>query len=139
MCSPLRNSFNHFLLFPMPNQITVIPRLPAKNLDETKEFFEIHLEFKTISIYPDYFMMEKEGAELHFFRYPDLDPLTNYSMVYLRLKKGIESLYSDFLQRNVPIHPNGSLELKPWGMMEFSILDPNHTLLTFGQEMDGLL
>lgn len=119
----------------MPNPITVIPRLPAKNLEETRSFFEIQLGFKTINRYPDYLLMEKEGIELHFFHHPELDPLTNYAMVYLRMKEGIDMLYADFLQRNVPIHPNGSLEAKPWGMMEFSVLDPNHTLLTFGQEL----
>jgi hypothetical protein len=33
----------------------------------------------------------------------------------------------------VPIHPNGKLELKPWMQKEFSILDPDHNLLTFGE------
>lgn len=117
----------------MPYPITVIPRLPAKSLEETRSFFEIQMEFKTINRYPDYLLMEKDGIELHFFHYPELDPLTNYAMVYLRLKEGIEAVYADFISRNVPIHPNGSLEKKPWGMLEFSVLDPNHTLLTFGQ------
>jgi hypothetical protein len=27
------------------------------------------------------------------------------------------------------------LETKPWGMREFSLLDPDHNLLTFGQEI----
>lgn len=122
----------------MSNPITVIPRLPAKNLEETREFFEIHLEFNTIGRYPDYLLMEKEGVELHFFHHPDLDPLANYAMIYLRMKEGIETLYAGFLHRNVPIHPNGPLEAKPWGMLEFSVLDPNHTLLTFGQELGEL-
>ncbi len=111
----------------------VIPRLPAINLWETREFFEKQLKFITVNQYPDYLVMKKEEVELHFFHFPDLDPLTNYSMVYLRLSEGIESIYADFKNRNVPIHPNGALETKPWGLMEFAVLDPNHTLLTFGQ------
>jgi hypothetical protein len=31
------------------------------------------------------------------------------------------------------IHPNGKLQTKPWGQKEFSILDPDNNLLTFGQ------
>lgn len=113
----------------------VIPRLPAKDLDQTQVFFEKQLLFNTSSRYPDYLIMKKAEVELHFFHFPDLDPLSNYAMVYLRLEDGIEALYDDFLLRQVPIHPNGPLEIKPWGMKEFAILDPNHTLLTFGQSL----
>jgi hypothetical protein len=77
--------------------------------------------------------MKKGQAELHFFRFADLDPLSNYAMVYIRIDSGIEDLYADYLSREVAIHPNGALELKPWGVKEFALLDPNHTLLTFGQ------
>jgi catechol 2,3-dioxygenase-like lactoylglutathione lyase family enzyme len=111
----------------------VIPRLPAKDLDQTRTFFETHLQFSLKGIFPDYLIMEKGEIELHFFHFPDLDPLTNYAMVYVRMEEGIETLYEDFIQRRVPIHPNGPLEIKPWGMKEFAVLDPNHTLLTFGQ------
>ena len=31
-------------------------------------------------------------------------------------------------------HPNGPLETKPWGQKEFSILDPDNNLLTFGEK-----
>lgn len=117
----------------MPTDLKVIPRLPARDLDQTQAFFERHLLFTTQSRYPDYLVMKKGEIELHFFHFPDLDPLTNYAMVYLRMSDGIDLLYQDYLDRNVPIHPNGPLEIKPWGMKEFAILDPNHTLLTFGQ------
>ena len=117
----------------MQAAIKVIPRLPARDLDLTREFFEQQLQFSLKGVFPDYLIMEKGEIELHFFHFPGLDPLTNYAMVYLRMEGGIDSLYQDFLQRNVPIHPNGPLEIKPWGMKEFAILDPNHTLLTFGQ------
>jgi len=34
------------------------------------------------------------------------------------------------------IHPNAPLEAKPWGQLEFFLLDPDNNLLTFGQELD---
>jgi hypothetical protein len=37
------------------------------------------------------------------------------------------------LDNNVSIHPNGHLEDKPWQQREFSLLDPDNNLLTFGQ------
>jgi hypothetical protein len=36
-------------------------------------------------------------------------------------------------ERGVAIHPNGQLALKPWGQREFSLLDPDNNLLTFGE------
>lgn len=111
----------------------IIPKLPAKDLDETQSYFETKLQFSTQSRYPDYLIMKKGSAELHFFHFADLDPLTNYAMIYIRVEHGIEELYADYQKRGVAIHPNGPLETKPWGTKEFAVLDPNNTLLTFGQ------
>lgn len=111
----------------------IIPKLPAKDLDETRIYFESQLEFSTQSRYPNYLIMKKGSSELHFFSFQDLNPLTNYAQIYIRLESGIEDLYAEYLRRGVAIHPNGPLEQKPWGVKEFALLDPNHTLLTFGQ------
>lgn len=111
----------------------IIPKLPARDLDETRIYFETKLQFSTVSRYPDYLIMKKEASELHFFKFAELDPKTNYAMIYIRLEQGIEELYADFQKRGVAIHPNGALEIKPWGIKEFALLDPNNTLLTFGQ------
>jgi hypothetical protein len=54
-------------------------------------------------------------------------------MIYLRIDAAIETFYQQLQDLKVVIHPNGKLELKPWNQKEFSILDPNGTLLTFGQ------
>ena len=40
-----------------------------------------------------------------------------------------------FLYQKISIHPNGPLEIKPWGQKEFSLLDPDGNLLTFGQRI----
>jgi hypothetical protein len=37
------------------------------------------------------------------------------------------------IKNGVSIHPNGSLEIKPWKQKEFSILDSDYNLLTFGE------
>lgn len=119
------------IIMDIPFQI--IPKLPAMDLDETQNYFKTKLQFEVRSRYPDYLIMKKGSAELHFFQFAGLDPLTNYAMIYIRVESGIEDLYADFLKRGVIIHPNGPLETKPWGTKEFALLDPNHTLLTFGQ------
>jgi hypothetical protein len=82
--------------------------------------------------YGDYLLLEKDGVEIHFFEFKTLDPLENYGQIYIRTNQ-IEALYNQLLDVNVTIHPNAPLQRKPWGQMEFSLLDPDHNLITFGQ------
>ena len=53
-------------------------------------------------------------------------------MVYIRVQD-IGAWYDSLVEAGVAIHPNGALATKPWGQREFSLLDPDHNLLTFGQ------
>ncbi len=82
--------------------------------------------------YPEYLMVGRDGVELHFFLFRELNPTENYGQVYLRCV-GISEFYQALVDRGVAIHPNGSLMRKPWGQVEFSLLDPDHNLLTFGE------
>lgn len=45
----------------------------------------------------------------------------------------MDELYKSFLENKVSIHPQGELQTKTWGQREFSLLDPDNNLLTFGQ------
>lgn len=113
--------------------ITICPKLPMINKAITKNYYVNSLGFIDISAadYDDYLLLQKDNIELHFFKFEALNPAENYGQVYIRTKN-IEALYNLFLTTNVPIHPNGNLALKPWGQTEFSLLDPNNNLLTFG-------
>lgn len=82
--------------------------------------------------YDDYLMVMKDQIQLHFFEFKGLDPKENYGQVYIRTD-AIDSLYKSLLENNILIHPNGKLQEKPWGQKEFSLLDPDNNLLTFGQ------
>jgi len=63
-----------------------------------------------------------------------LDPKENYGQVYIRTND-IEALYKSMLDNNNNIHPAGHLQAKPCGQKEFSMLDPDDNLLTFGQSL----
>ncbi|MGJ1261721.1 bleomycin resistance protein [Sphingobacterium spiritivorum] len=108
------------------------PKLPMRDKAITLAFYTKELGFGLIGDYGDYIMIRKENIEIHFFLFRELDPLENYGQVYIRTDN-IEECYQSFLDNNVSIHPNGPLEIKPWGQKEFSLLDPDHNLLTFGQ------
>ena len=108
------------------------PKLPMRDKTLTKDFYLNKLRFTEIGDFGDYLMIRRDGIEIHFFEFKGLDPHENYGQVYIRTVD-IHELYRSFINNEVQIHPNAPLETKPWGMKEFSILDPDNNLLTFGQ------
>lgn len=107
-----------------------------RNKEVTKEYYINMLGFKQFGIteYPNYLMVQKDDIQIHFFEFKGLKTRKNYGQVYIRTND-IESLYEELIANNVDIHPNGALEIKAWGQKEFSLLDPDNNLLTFGQEL----
>lgn len=112
---------------------TIIPKLPFVNKEITIDFYLNQLGFNLISDYGDYVIMNLKNVELHFFSHPELKPEKSDFMIYLRIDRDIDGYYKKLQDLGVRIHPNGALENKPWHQKEFSIIDPNGTLLTFGQ------
>jgi hypothetical protein len=110
------------------------PKLPMRNKALTKEYYLNKLNFNILADYGDYLMIGRDSIEIHFFEFKDLDPKENYGQVYIRTDD-IDNFYQFLIERKTSIHPNGKLEIKPWGQKEFSILDPDHNLLTFGQNI----
>ena len=112
------------------------PKLPMRNKDETKDYYINKLGFIQLGSedYEEYLMIKKDQIEIHFFLFKDLDPKENYGQVYIRTDD-IDNLYKSMLERKISIHPNGPLTQQPWGQKEFSLLDPDNNLLTFGQSI----
>jgi hypothetical protein len=110
---------------------SIIPKLPFIEKQKTIDFY-VQLDFRLQSDYGDYVIMSSEQTELHFFSFTSLQPAKSDFMIYLRVNV-VESLYTALQKKGIAIHPNGKLEVKPWNQKEFSILDTNGTLLTFGQ------
>lgn len=110
------------------------PKLPMRNRSITKDYYVNKLGFDDIGsdAFAEYLIVEKDNLQIHFFAFKELDPKENYGQIYIRTDK-IDKLYQDMLDNGVEIHPNGSLENKPWQQREFSLLDPDNNLLTFGQ------
>ncbi|MGB4957874.1 MAG: VOC family protein [Saprospiraceae bacterium] len=113
---------------------SINPKLPMRDKHKTKEYYITSLGFVLVGNvdYDGYLMIRKDEIEIHFFEFMDLNPKENYGQVYIRVDD-IDHLYQSLLDNNVKIHPNGSLKTQPWGQREFSLLDPDHNLLTFGQ------
>ena len=114
----------------------VNPKLPMRNKTVTKDFYVNKLGFRNVGNldYDGYLMVKKDNVEIHFFEFKEIDPKENYSGIYIRTDN-INNLYQFLLDNKVSIHPNGPLETKAWGQREFSLLDPDNNLLTFGQRV----
>ncbi|WP_366069182.1 VOC family protein [Flavobacterium sp.] len=84
--------------------------------------------------YDDYLIVGKDEIELHFFTFKELNPTENYGGVYIRTDD-IDKLYQSLLDSKISIHPNGNLDIKPWGQKEFALQDSDNNLLTFGQSL----
>lgn len=111
-----------------------LPILPARDLQETRTFYE-GLGFSTVGWWPDtfggYAIMQRDGLEMHFFRYPELDPASTYAQCYWRVAH-VDALYAEILRVGIGA---SKPEDKPWGMREFALSDPNGTLVRVGQAL----
>ena len=112
------------------------PKLPMRNKAITRNFYINQLGFQELGSadFDGYLMVQKDSIEIHFFEFATINAVENYGQVYIRTQE-IETVYNNFLNNGVAIHPIGPLEIKPWGQKEFSILDPDYNLLTFGQSL----
>lgn len=112
------------------------PKLPIRNKAVTRDFYITKLSFEEFGSadFEGYLMVKKDNIQIHFFEFSQLNPSENYGQVYIRTDD-IDGLYKSLLERKVGIHPNGHLQTKPWGQKEFSLLDPDNNLLTFGQNI----
>jgi hypothetical protein len=116
--------------------LNIHPKLPMRNKDLSRDFYINKLDFKEFGSadFDGYLMVQKDHIQIHFFEFKDLDPKENYGQVYIRTDR-IEEFYQTLLDNKIRIPPAGQLQIKPWGQKEFSLLDPDHNLLTFGQSL----
>ncbi|TMI79591.1 MAG: VOC family protein [Bacteroidetes bacterium] len=112
------------------------PKLPMRDKVITREFYLNKLGFQQFGSadYDGYLMVEKDKIQIHFFEFKDLDPAENYGQVYIRTDE-IDKLYRSALDKNLSMPTAGHLQTKPWRQKEFSLLDPDNNLLTFGQSL----
>ena len=109
---------------------SIIPKLPAKDLEATRLFYTEKLNFKVINTYPDYLLLQRDNMEIHFFLHRQLDINRNDGMCYVRVTN-IEELYKGLKDSNFP--NLGKLETRPWRQKEFSICDNQNNQITFGE------
>jgi catechol 2,3-dioxygenase-like lactoylglutathione lyase family enzyme len=108
------------------------PKLPMRDKKITRDFYLNKLGFTIAGgDYDGYLMIKRDGIQIHFFEFRDVNPAENYGQVYIRTDD-IKGFYEMAKKAGADVT---TLESKPWGQQEFSIHDPDNNLLTVGQSM----
>jgi len=110
------------------------PKLPMRNKTITRDFYLNKLDFQEFGSadYDGYLMVQKDNIQIHFFEFKELNPNDNYGQVYIRTDD-VDERYKLALDKKLNMPEAGHLQTKPWRQKEFSLLDPDNNLITFGQ------
>ncbi len=113
-----------------------IPILPSRSIAATLDFYRT-LGFVGEAHDADagYAILRRGTLELHFFQHPTLVPAQSDAGCYLRVRD-VHAIHADALRLGLPdvgIPRLDSLSAKPWGLLEFAIIDPDGNLLRIGQ------
>lgn len=113
-----------------------IPVLPAADAAESLKWWTEICGFAETfrdGTPPNYVGINRGEAHLHICGMSDkalARTVGDQTMVRLRVK-GIDAMHAEYLKRGGKVHPNGSLQTKPWGTREFGAIDPNGVCVTF--------
>ncbi len=113
-----------------------IPTLPSRSLSNTLAFYgRLGFGGEVLGVGGSYAILTRGDLEIHFFLHPELRPAESSAGCYIRVAD-VDALYAAFSEAGLPgngIPRMDALELKPWGMKEFAIVDDDGNLLRIGQ------
>ena len=115
---------------------SAIPVLPAADTTESLYWWTKVCGFEESfrdATPPTYAGIRRDEANLHITTIADKKlarVIGDQTMVRLGVK-GIEAMYTEYQKRGGLVHPNGSLQTKPWGTKEVGAIDPNGVCVTF--------
>ncbi|GAC1303634.1 MAG: bleomycin binding protein [Vulcanimicrobiaceae bacterium] len=108
-----------------------VPVIPALDVEVTLGFFGRYLGFAELfrdATSPSYAGMQRDGVTVHIFEC-EAKRIAEWSSFRV-IVRGIAELYAGASTAGI-VHPNGKLEPRPWGTLEFTILDPSGVAITF--------
>lgn len=113
----------------------ISPMLPVANLDETVGFYCDVLGFSVVKKFPEYAIVERDGATIHLMPAADetvLKAVRGHTDIYIEVN-GIAALWAH-VQKSKDRHRTRDLFEQPYGMTEFHISDPNGCLVFVGEK-----
>lgn len=113
--------------------LSAAPVLPALDVRTSTAFYVEKLGFAVSFDYGNYVGMERDGVALHL-TLADEHVTGEHAGLCVIYVRDIDSLYARCQAQGI-VHPNGPLEVKPWGVREFVVLDPVNTGLRFMERL----
>lgn len=123
------------------------PIFPVRDLTASLGFYE-RLGFRTATYDAGYGFARRERLRLHLRVVTELDPVANNSGVYAEAA-AVDALHAEWLRCGLRVvstvaeaeeeragRITATVEAKPWGVREFTILDPDNNQLRFGQKIE---
>ncbi|NND34441.1 MAG: hypothetical protein HKN76_17785 [Saprospiraceae bacterium] len=112
----------------------VVPFLPTANIQETIQFYQNQLGFDDLWIWdePPTVIRLGRGPVKFLFNLDPEHPVLQKGFDIMVFMSGIEELYKAYQEQGLAF--SEVLELKPWGIWEFSIRDNNGYFLRFADE-----
>jgi catechol 2,3-dioxygenase-like lactoylglutathione lyase family enzyme len=113
-----------------PRITSTVPVLASLDIEQTLDFYTRHLGFTAVAKHPDYLIVQRDGAEIHFWLCADKQIAENTSC-YVRVAD-TDALFAEFSNTGLKLAPPA---VRVWGMKELYVIDPNGNLLKFGQSV----
>jgi catechol 2,3-dioxygenase-like lactoylglutathione lyase family enzyme len=113
----------------------ISPMLVVANMDETVGFYCDVLGFSVVKKFPQYAIVERDSATIHFMPAEDesvLAAVRGHTDIYIEVDD-IATLWAH-VQQFRDRHRIRDLFEQPYGMIEFHIGDPNGCLVFVGQK-----
>ncbi|BCI51555.1 hypothetical protein NIIDNTM18_08330 [Mycolicibacterium litorale] len=113
----------------------IAPIIPVRDLDAALERYR-RLGFEAQAYQgPDrYGFVDRDGVSLHLTEWPDHDPLTTASGVYLYVSDA-DALHAEWTSQGL-VGSFTDLEDTAYGLREFAYVDPDGTLHRVGSPLD---
>lgn len=112
----------------------ISPMLAVADMTETLAFYTSVLGFSVSSESPDYSIVERDGATIHFMRAADesvMAAVRGHTEIYIEVDN-VAALWQHVQSLNLSYKMRG-LIVQSYGMTEFHIDDPNDCLVFVGQ------
>src|SRR5688500_17502288 len=115
---------------------SVMPELPVRNLSASVEFYSNVLGFRLEHLHGDeYAVMRREGGRVGLKR-SEADVAPGAGRLYAFLAAGIDEYFAA-VERSVaaPARVIEALAARPYGLKDFTLLDPDGNRLAFGERL----
>jgi catechol 2,3-dioxygenase-like lactoylglutathione lyase family enzyme len=113
----------------------ISPMLAVADMDETVDFYVTVLRFNVAKKFPEYAIVERDGATIHLMKAANesvLKAVRGHTEIYIEVED-IASLWNHVKTFKDKYKARDLFE-QPYGMTEFHIGDPNECLVFVGQK-----